>query len=393
MSHSDGPSGDGPEDETSASPDKPRSLSPPPKPHSRPVHAPPDNASPAQDSDVARPLEDEPTHIMPPGAQRAMQAEAAAGAAAPEDPGGRDEPTRPGDVSYERFLFESRHPGPGPSGVDGGAAAPPTERSRASSGVVLAVAFLASGVGGAVGSGATMLALRTNSAPPSGPRATPSASVVAPAPAAAASSRSALELAAAELKRLKALAPDERTAAETIALGRHRQSDRAAEVAELGEEMRRNPALARDQARLRRLEGYAADPVTAFDALGAMAALPGPESADLLYRTWVGRPERTEVTALAAELVYSKDVLRKASEPLRVALDLRREQTCEEYALVLPRAKEHGDRRSLKVLAGLMRYQMGCGPNLTADCHACLRGSKALAQAIGAVRGRAPPRY
>jgi len=322
-----------------------------------------------------------------------MQAEAAAGVSVQAEPGDREEPTRPGDVSYERFLFESRHPGPGASRVDGGAAAPPPERSRASSVVVLAVAFAASGVGGAVGSAATMLVIRNNPAPPSSPRAAPSASVVARAPAPPASGRSTLELAAAELKRLKTLAPDERSAAETIALGRHRQSDRAAEVAQLGEEMTRNPASARDPARLRRLQEYAADPVTAFDALGVMAALPGPESADLLYRTWVGRPERTDVTALAAELVYSKDVLPKASEPLRVALDLRRQQTCEEYALILPRAKEHGDRRSLKVLAGLMRYQMGCGPSLTADCHACLRGSKALAQAIGAVRGRAPPKY
>jgi hypothetical protein len=313
------------------------------------------------------------------------------------DAGPQEEPTRPGDVTYERFLFESA-PGQRPSRVDAaspGGVAPRPRRWQGNSLTLLGVAAAASAIGGALGSAMVMLLSRGSPAGPApvGSNRAPTASIVAPTPAPSAGTEHALSLASAELKRLRMLLPEQRTAAEALALARYQRSERAAELAQLGEEMTRNQAVARDLVRLRKLEEYAADPVTAFDALTIMAALPGPESADLLYRTWVGRPERTEVTSLAAALVYSQEVQRKASEPLRVALDLRKAQECEEYASILPRAKEKGDWRSLRVLADLMRYRMGCGPTKTGDCHACLHHSKALGQAIAAVRERPSPKY
>lgn len=41
-------------------------------------------------------------------------------------------------------------------------------------------------------------------------------------------------------------------------------------------------------------------------------------------------------------------------------------------AEILPRAAEHGDRRSVRLLKKLS-YRRGCDPNGRGDCYACLR--------------------
>ncbi len=401
MSGSDVSSGDGREKSTSreSSASAPAHTSGTP-----PTTAPGTTAEPGPSIEPgdARPLEDEPTHIMPAGTQRAMQeassaAEPPSVESAPQQPGGDDEETRPGDPSYEDFVFQARYRATGQkeSQVDPGDAAPPPRHSPASRVMLFAVAVAASGLGGAAGAGAMFFASRGHSAlpPPNEAPAGPPPSVQVPSPVTSASAATPLGPSTHERERLNQLAPEERTVAEAVLVAHHRRSQRTEEVAQLGEEMRQAPELVRDPARLRRLREYTTDPATAFAALTAMAALPGPESADLLYQMWVGRKERTEVTVLASELVYSKDVLPKASAALRVALDLRRARECEQAAAVLPRAIDVGDRRSVRVLAELMRYTPGCGPNKLSDCNDCLHHSDALMQAIRAVAAREAPKY
>jgi hypothetical protein len=121
-----------------------------------------------------------------------------------------------------------------------------------------------------------------------------------------------------------------------------------------------------------------------------LASLPGPRSADILYHTWVGTSQRTQTTELAEELIYVNEVRSKASPALAVALDLRRAATCEQVAEVLPKAIEHGDRRSLHLLGRLVNRR-GCGKGKREDCYPCLRDGDALADAIKAVRTREPP--
>jgi hypothetical protein len=151
-----------------------------------------------------------------------------------------------------------------------------------------------------------------------------------------------------------------------------------------------DPALVKDRAVLAELRRLAASADTATEALAAVAELPGPLSADLLYEVWTGTADRTGATDLARALVYSRDVRAKASPALSVALELRTAETCEQNHALFPRALADGDRRSFHLLAKLKRKQ-GCGPNKRQDCYACLRGGGELDAAIKAVKGRRAP--
>jgi hypothetical protein len=84
-------------------------------------------------------------------------------------------------------------------------------------------------------------------------------------------------------------------------------------------------------------------------------------------------------------------VYAKASPALKVALDLRRAESCEETQKILPRAIEQGDRRSLHLLERRLR-KYGCGATKKEDCYKCLRDGDELKDAIKAVRTRQRPR-
>jgi hypothetical protein len=184
----------------------------------------------------------------------------------------------------------------------------------------------------------------------------------------------------------------DRSSAQTLALaeGRSRAKLHALEL--LAAELEAHPAAAQQ----RRLMDFIRDRETTVAAARVAAKLAGPEGPDVLYAVWVGTRERDETTMLAEDLVYSTDVRRKASPALAVALDLRLAKSCEDYLSVLPRAVQHGDRRSAHLLGELTRAS-GCGPNGTDDCYACLRpldrdpGTVGLRDALRAVALRPAP--
>ncbi len=153
----------------------------------------------------------------------------------------------------------------------------------------------------------------------------------------------------------------------------------------------RDPGLVEEAHTAGELRRLTDNPETARIVLEAVAALPAPVAADLLYEIWTGTAEKTETTELARTLLYSRDVRPKASAALSVALDLRIAQTCAENQAILPRAQRDGDRRALHLLVQLQR-RYGCGPNRRQDCNACLRGSDDVDNAIKAVRGKREPR-
>jgi len=133
-------------------------------------------------------------------------------------------------------------------------------------------------------------------------------------------------------------------------------------------------------------------PETARDALAAMAAVPGPISADLLYEVWTGTVERSGNTELARSLLLGRDVRAKASAALLVAIELRETETCEGHAKLLPRATEVGDKRAFGPLSRLLR-RTGCGPGKKSDCFPCLRTGDALKNALEAVKLRREPDF
>jgi hypothetical protein len=174
----------------------------------------------------------------------------------------------------------------------------------------------------------------------------------------------------------------------SLSLGLSAQDVRAARA--LRDRVDHDPGLIKDPDVLGQLRRYSDDPETSRDALSAMANVPGPISADLIYEVWTATSSRTTATDLARSLIYTKEVRAKASPALSVALDLRDAESCEQNRDLLGRASSDGDRRAFHLLGKLTR-KYGCGANKRADCYACLRSGTDLDAAMKAVKARREP--
>ena len=196
----------------------------------------------------------------------------------------------------------------------------------------------------------------------------------------------------AALRQLEKREPEDRSVDESFAVALGRELEQRAELEKLATRVRGKPALASDPATLEKLLEFVADPRTGTAALKVVATLPGSIGPDILYEVWTGTPERNDTTRLAEELVSSREVRVKASPALLVALDLRRTEECDAVAAILPRAIQHGDSRSLRMLGKLVQRK-GCGPRKAQDCYSCLRDSELIMDAINAVRKRRAPKF
>jgi hypothetical protein len=184
--------------------------------------------------------------------------------------------------------------------------------------------------------------------------------------------------------------PGELGTEEVLTLANGKAEKAMASARGLADRLAGDPGLAKNPAVLSELRAFAAAPETARVALAAMARLPGPLSADLLYEVWTGTAEKSESTELARALLLGQDVRPKASPALAVALELRQAEGCEAQQPLIVRATELGDKRSLAPLAKLLR-RTGCGPAKRDDCYPCLRDGDALKNAIIAVKKRREP--
>ncbi len=194
----------------------------------------------------------------------------------------------------------------------------------------------------------------------------------------------------AAVKQLGAKSASDLRVAEAISLslGQSAQNLRAARA--LRDRVDHDPGLIKDPEVLAQLRRYSDDPETARDALAAMASVPGPISADLIYEVWTATASRSASSDLARSLIYSKEVRAKASKALAVALDLRDAESCEKNRELLDRVSADGDRRSFHLLNKLTR-KYGCGPTKRQDCYACLRDGKDLDAALKVVKTRREP--
>ncbi len=257
--------------------------------------------------------------------------------------------------------------------------------------IALASAFVAAAVGRPDES-TTAPAESASAMPAALPSPLASAAQAAPeAPAATTSQAPALPASSIDTEALEARRAEELTKAEALALASSRRQREVARVAQLRQKLARDPGLFKDAATLAELRHAAEDPLTAPDALSAMAEAPGPLSSDLLYEMWTGTVVRNGATELARSLVFSKEVRAKASPELAIALDLRIAETCEQNQALLPRVLDKGDRRSLALLAKLSR-KFGCGANKRMDCYPCLHHDAAVDDAMTAVKKRREPR-
>jgi hypothetical protein len=250
--------------------------------------------------------------------------------------------------------------------------------------LALGSAFVAAAISGP--------APRAGSAPASSasarvPAESPPQPTRGPTPEPAPASAMALsELQALEAKRVEELSKDEALTRASLRRTRDVES-----VASLRGKLARDPGLFRDATALAELRKAAENPLTAPDALAAMADAPGTLGPDMLYEVWTGTVARNSATELAQALVYSKEVRAKASPELEVALAMRSAESCEQNRELLPKAIEVGDKRLLSLLAKLAR-RFGCGANKRQDCYACLREDRLVEEAMQAVRKRREPR-
>jgi len=243
-------------------------------------------------------------------------------------------------------------------------------------------------------SAAPLPSAATSASPPTVPSSLPSAvaSAVEAAPEPTSTQAPALPAAAIDTEALEARRAEELSKDEALMVAAARRQREVARVAQLRQKLTRDPGLFKDAQTLAELRRAAEDPLTAPDALSAMAEAPGALSADLLYEMWTGTVARNSATELARSLVFSKEVRAKASPELAVTLDLRIAETCEQNKELLPRVSEKGDRRALGLLAKLAR-KFGCGPTKRLDCYPCLREDpKAVDDAMTAVKKRREPK-
>ncbi|MCB9608195.1 MAG: hypothetical protein H6716_16525 [Polyangiaceae bacterium] len=192
------------------------------------------------------------------------------------------------------------------------------------------------------------------------------------------------------MKALEAKAPDERSAAEALALARGRSAALRASWREFMDGLKQNPSELSDKAKKKQLEDYARNRELSTETLEAVAALGTEDALDFLYEIWVGTPKRTDTTQLAEELVMSNDLRKKASPALGVALELRtvdKDDPCASTKKLVQRAEKDGDVRSLHLL-GRLGNKRGCGSSGRDDCYACLRKPDVLKDAIQSVRKR-----
>jgi hypothetical protein len=264
--------------------------------------------------------------------------------------------------------------------------------------VALGTAFAAAAVTSAGESGAAQAAAKPG---PTASVATAAALSIAPPPVASADPDeqpkppTLLERVAtgddAAIKALSAKPGADLRVDEAIALslGQGARDVRAARA--LRARLSHDPGLIKDPEVLGELRRQSDDPETARDALAAMASVPGPISADLIYEVWTATPSHTTATDLARSLIYSQEVRAKASKALSAALELRDAETCEKNRELLGRVTSDGDRRTFHLLNKLTR-KYGCGPGKRLDCYACLRDNTELDAALKAVKARREPR-
>ena len=192
------------------------------------------------------------------------------------------------------------------------------------------------------------------------------------------------------MERLKQIPELERSSEDAVALARGEAAQRLEALEPLTERLAKEPDALEDAEFRHDFLEFVVDRNTYVEALAALARVPTQLGPDLLYEIWTGTKKSNEVTRLAKDLVYAKDVRSRASDALGVALDLRAAEDCPANREAVKRALDFGDRRSVHLLGRLLGTR-GCGPDKADDCYPCLRDASRVEQAVEAVRNRKAP--
>ena len=162
-------------------------------------------------------------------------------------------------------------------------------------------------------------------------------------------------------------------------------------LASLEAALRSEPSLMQEASFRQLARRLGEHPEAAERALAAVAGAAGSFGADLLFEIWSSTPDRTVATRAARKWLDTPRLRERASEPLRLALQAREVESCEEAKALLAALADEGDERSVRPLER-WRRRRGCGFLRRRDCYPCLREDDAVDRALEAVRGRPAPR-
>ena len=200
------------------------------------------------------------------------------------------------------------------------------------------------------------------------------------------------------LQKLESLAESSRDGAIwlAIAAGRAEAKKLSEAVAAYKQAAATDPKLLlRTPRALSDLHRATLDPQSSAMALEVASDYLGAVGADLVYASHeastAGRAPKVDRRKLRSHL-ESPRLTEQASAALTVTLKLEAARSCSEYKALLPEATASGDQRAHRLLRKLA-HDRGCGLLGLQDCYSCLRGSKALAQALDATKARQSPTF
>jgi hypothetical protein len=248
---------------------------------------------------------------------------------------------------------------------------------------------------GGGGDPSTAVATASVSAPP--PPAS-SAPPPPPPPPPKSLAEKAIEGDLAAFKQLEGKATRERTSEETLALVQGELVQKQKALAELARKTELVAAFGKSEDTQKTFTEAVKDPRQSTASLEILAKMSGPMGPDYLYKVY-RLPQRHPLTEkLALDLLLSKDIYGKASDALKIVLDMDQaiqaeSKDCPGMIKLLVRAQADADTRAFRPIASL-NSKRGCGDNKLQDCWECLRdgeGKDAMADAIKLARKNKAP--
>jgi uncharacterized protein YciW len=199
------------------------------------------------------------------------------------------------------------------------------------------------------------------------------------------------------LARLEERSASARSANEwtAIAAGKAHLRQWSAAVVAYEQALTQNPRLAGNDRVRFDLYQAALDAQASSAALDTVVKHLGASGADLIYAVFeAGNSNRTSKAdrRRARALLDSEGLKAKTSIALRIALKVDEARGCSEYKSLLTEVETHGDQRSYRAMRKLLNDR-GCGLLGLLDCYPCLRGTRALHQALEAAKARPSPTF
>ena len=200
------------------------------------------------------------------------------------------------------------------------------------------------------------------------------------------------------LKEIEGKAKRERSGEETLALFHGELVQKRQALEELARKTDLVAAFGKSEDTQKTFMDAVKDPRQTAATLEVLAKMAGPMGPDYLYKVYRASARGSLAEQLALDLLMSKDVYGKASDALKVVLEMDQalqaeQKDCPGMIKLLVRAQADADTRAFRPIASL-NSKRGCGDTKLEDCWQCLRdgeGKDALNDAIKLARKNKAP--